>query len=163
MDKVSIMNHVSPYNRRVMIIFSLVLASMIIISSQFPIAFAGNCKDDDGDFVCDPPDCDDNDREVYPGHGCPPTSIEDIEDIISDVKALLTSGDINSGQANALISKLQNAINSIEADKINAAIGKLNSFINQINAYINSGVISSYDGGLLITDVQSIIETLKTG
>ena len=154
------MNQGSPYNRSVLVIFSLVLASMIIISSQFPVAFAGNCKDDDGDLFCDPPDCNDDDKEVYPGHGCPPTSIEDIQDIISDVQDLLSIGDINSGQANALISKLQKAVASIEADKINAAIGKLDSFINQINAYVNSGVLSRGVGDTLIGEVQDIIDDL---
>ena len=154
------MNQGSPYNRSVLVIFSIVLASMIVISSQFQEASAGNCKDDDSDFVCDPPDCNDNDPNVYPGHGCPPTPIEDIQDIISDVQDLLSSGDINSGQANALISKLQNAVNSIDSDKINAAIGKLNSFINQINAYVKTGVITQEVGGQLIGEVQDIINNL---
>ena len=154
------MNQGSPYNRSVLVIFSIMLASVIVISSQFPEAFAGNCKDDDGDLFCDPPDCNDDDVNVYPGHGCPPTSIEDIQDIISDVQDLLSIGDINSGQANALISKLQNAVNSIESDKINAAIGKLNSFINQINAYINTGVITQEVGDPLIDEVQDIIDDL---
>jgi len=154
------MNQGSPNNRSVLVIFSIVLASMIVISSQFPVAFAGNCKDDDGDLVCDPPDCNDDDPNVYPGHGCPPTSIEDIQDIISDVQDLLSVGDINSGQANALISKLQNAVASIESDKINAAIGKLNSFINQINAYIDTGVITQEVGDQLIDEVQDIIDDL---
>ncbi len=154
------MNQVSPYNRSVLVIFSIVLVSMIVVSSQFPVAFAGNCKDDDGDLFCDPPDCNDDDVNVYPGHGCPPTSLEEIQDIIDDVKDLLSIGDINSGQANALISKLQNAIKSIEADKTNAAIGKLNSFINQINAYINTGVITHGVGDPLIDQVQDIIDDL---
>ena len=73
------MNQGSPYNRRVMVIFSLVLASMIIISSQFPVSFAGNCKDDDGDLFCDPPDCNDDDKEVYPGKSFPYVPIKQIQ------------------------------------------------------------------------------------
>jgi len=154
------MNQGSPYNRRVMVIFSLVLASMIIISSQFPVSFAGNCKDDDGDLFCDPPDCNDDDKEVYPGKGCPYVPIEEIKYVVDEIEDLAKAGTITSGQADSLLSKLQNAVNKIEVEKINVAINILTAMLNQINAYINSGVLSPKDGKTLIDGVNAIINSL---
>ena len=88
---------------------------------------------------------------------------------MEDVEKLVDAGTINDGQANALLAKLENAIQKIESDKINAAIGSLNAFIKQIKAFMNSGVIPPEDseayevGKQLIRDVESIIEKLKMG
>ena len=154
------MDQGSPYNRRVMVIFSIILASMIIISSQFPVSFAGNCKDDDGDLFCDPPDCNDDDKEVYPGEGCPYVPIEEINTVVKEIEELAKAGTITSGQADSLLSKLQNAVNKIEVEKINVAINILTAMINQINAYINSGVLSPEAGKNLIDGVNAIINSL---
>ncbi len=160
MVKVLTMHRVSPYNRRLVSIFLIVLAGVIIIP-QFPAAFAGACADGDGDGHCYPEDdCDDRDPSVWRGHGCEDPSITAIYKVMDDVKDLESSGSINHGQANALLAKLNNAVDKIEADKINAAKGLLNAFINQINALIKSGVISSTVGQELIADVRSIINSL---
>ncbi|MGI0097651.1 MAG: FIMAH domain-containing protein [Nitrosopumilaceae archaeon] len=148
-----------------MSIFSIVLVGMIIIFSQFPIVFAGlPCDSDyDGDSYtpCEG-DCDDSNPNKYPGHGCE-IPIQEIKSVISDVNDLADDGTINSGQANALLSKLQNAIDKIDSNQINAAIGSLKAFINQITAFINSGKISSSVGNSLIADVKNIIDTLRMG
>jgi len=164
MVKVSVMNHASPNDRRLIPIFSIVLASMIIIFSQFPIASAGlPCDSDyDGDTYspCEG-DCDDSNYNKYPGHGCEiPT--QEISNVIDEVQALTAGGTITEGQANALLVKLENAIDKIESNNINGAIGSLKAFINQITVFINSGAIQPEQVGYdLISAVQSIIEDLK--
>jgi len=69
---------------RFLLLFSIALVSIILITSQFPVAFAGEGgwedKDNDG-YSTFQGDCDDKDPNVYPGHGCE-TKIE----IKSDVK-----------------------------------------------------------------------------
>jgi len=121
----------------------------------------GDC-DQDG-FTPNEGDCDDYNPNVYPGHGSCDVPIETINDVIIEVQDLAEEGDITSGQANALVSKLQNAINKIEVDKISPAIGSLNAFINQVNALIKSGTMSSPVGNELIASVQSIIDILRMG
>ncbi len=69
---------------RFLLLFSIALVSIILITSQFPVAFAGSGgwedKDNDG-YSTFQGDCNDNDPEVYPGQGC------EIEiEIKSDVK-----------------------------------------------------------------------------
>ena len=162
-------------NMRVVSIFSIVLVSIIIISSQSPLAFGGQqCGESD-------PDCDnwyttDNCPNVYNpgqedsngdgiGDACDSVTIavQDIQNIIKEIKDLIEYGEftIDKGQTKAVLSKLQNAADKIEADKINGAIGSLNAFINKINSYINTGDISYADGQALIVQVQSIIDSLQ--
>jgi len=70
---------------RLQLILSISLLSMILITSQSPVAFAGaggwEDKDNDG-FSTFQGDCDDNDPNVYPVDGLCVTTIE----IESDVK-----------------------------------------------------------------------------
>jgi hypothetical protein len=148
------------------------MLSSIILAPQYPAAYAGACVDNDGDLfyandACRPNlDPDDNDPCIPDPNSAAcnssSQSIQEINDVISDVQNLIASGDfeITSGQTNSLLSKLHNAIDSIEDNKINTAINKLNSFINQINAFINSGAISQEDGQALISEVQNIINDL---
>jgi hypothetical protein len=159
------MNGDSPH-RRLGLIFLLALLSTIAISPQLPLAFAGMCGSPEGDcdqdsFTPNEGDCDDYNPNVYPGHGSCAVPIEAINDVIIEVQDLAEEGDITSGQANALVAKLQNAINKIEADKISPAIGSLNAFINQVKALMSSGAMSSSVGQELIASVQSILDDLR--
>ena len=156
------MVHAYRNSRNMMIIFSIALISTIIISSQFPIASAGlpGDSDIDGDgFSPNEGDCDDGNALRYPDHGCA-VPIPDIKLVMEEVADIET---INDGQANALLSKLQNAINKIESNQINGAIGSLKAFINQITVFINSGKISPEVGNPLIEAVNNIIYTLRMG
>jgi len=77
---------------RFLLLFSIALVSMILITSQSPVAFAGACQDEDGDgyyhvsapSYCGPDlprDCDDTDPNVYPVNGVCPIQIEtDVKD-----------------------------------------------------------------------------------
>lgn len=163
MLKVSRVTQIYPDNRRVTYIFSLLLVGTVIIFSQSQIAFAGlPCDSDiDGDdFSPCEGDCDDSNKDRYPGHGCAIPTTE-ISYVINDVEELAEQGTITGGQANALLVKLENAIDKIESNNINAAIGSLKAFINQINALMNSGAITQDVRDYLVSSVQSIIEDLK--
>ena len=152
----------------------LIIITSLIISIPFPLAHAGvNTIDRDGDgYYYDPPsglpaDPDDQNPCIPDNNSQACIASKDpigaIDDVMNDLKNLISSGDfnINSAQAKSLFTKLKNAISYIESDKINVAINNLNAFNNQINAYINSGKILPEDGHDLISQVNSIIDTIK--
>jgi len=153
---------------RLLSIFSMALVSMILITSQSPAAFAGIGDDHDADgdnYSPNEGDCDDTDPEIYPGHGdCKYPVKDDTEQIEDEINDLVNSGefDINSGQAENLLYRLQHAVEKTDDGKINVAIKMLESFINTINAYINSGAISQTNGDGLIAGVQNIIDYLES-
>jgi len=153
---------------RLLWFFSIALISVILITSQSPVAFAGIGDDHDADgdnYSPNEGDCDDTDPEIYPGHGdCKYPVKDDTEQIEDEINDLVVSGefDINSGQAENLLYKLQHAVEKTDDDKINVAIKMLESFINVINAYINSGAISQTNGDGLIAGVQDIIDYLES-
>jgi hypothetical protein len=152
----------------------LIIISSLIITVQFPPALAGintTDQDDDG-YYYDPPsgvpaDPDDHNPCIPDENTDACKMSEDpigaIEDVMDDVKNLISSGDfdINSAQAKTLLKKLQSAVSYIDSGKINTAINNLNSFNNQINAYINSGRILPEDGQSLISQVNNIIDILN--
>jgi hypothetical protein len=158
-----------------MSILTIGIVSMILITSQSPSAFAG-FTDEDGDeiqmqetcspetaaaFQCDP---DDTDPCVPNPHSVSCNPIEDIEDVIVDVVELVGDDeeiDITEGQTNAILGKLEQAVDKIESDNLNAAINSMEAFINQINAFINSGQLDPDAGGILIVAAEGIIETLN--
>ena len=153
---------------RLLSIFSIAFVSMILITSQSPVAFAGIGDDHDADgdnYSPNEGDCDDTDPNIYPGHGgCDYPVREDTEEIEDEITDLITLGefDINSGQADSLLYKLQHAVEKTEDNKINVAINMLESFINTIYAYINSGALSQANGDGLIAGVQDIIDYLES-
>jgi len=146
----------------------MALVSMILITSQSPAAFAGIGDDHDADgddYSPNEGDCDDTDPEIYPGHGdCTYPVKEDTEQIEDEINDLIESGefDINSGQAENLLYRLQHAAEKSDDNKIKPAINMLESFINKINSYINTGAISQANGDALIAGVQSIINYLES-
>ena len=169
---VNTMHHAYSFYRIVSTSF-LIIISSLVITIQFPLALAGvNTSDQDGDgYYADPPsgmpaDPDDQNPCIPDENteACIASKdpIEAIDNVMNDVKNLISSGDfdINSAQTKALLTKLMNALSYIESDKINVAINNLNAFNNQINAYINSGAILPEEGQSLISQVNSIIDSL---
>jgi hypothetical protein len=91
----------------------------------------------------------------------PPDPVEQIEELIGKVDALVDEGKLNKGEANALNSKLDSALKSIEKGKTNTACNQLGAFINQVNALINSGRLTLVEGEPLIFAAEAVITALS--
>jgi len=84
-----------------------------------------------------------------------------IEVIGDDVQGLVDTGALNQGQGNALMNKLDQAINKLDQGKITQAINHLQAFINQVNDFINTGVLTPAEGQPLIDAANRIIAVLS--
>lgn len=69
-----------------------------------------------------------------------------IQHLIEAVEGLVESGVLNDGQGNALISKLEAALSSLENGNTNAACNQLQAFVNQVGAFVTSGVLPPQEG-----------------
>ncbi len=83
-----------------------------------------------------------------------------IEGLSATVAGLVDTGELNDGQGNSLISKLERAIGSLDQGKVNPAIRQLQAFINQVNSLIDERVLSSEEGGSLIAQADAVVEQL---
>jgi hypothetical protein len=83
-----------------------------------------------------------------------PTSAFD--NLIAQVAAL----PLNSGQQNALTSKLRAAEKSMLSANTTAAVNQLNAFINQVQALANSHRPSQRSADSLISEVDNMLEVL---
>jgi hypothetical protein len=77
--------------------------------------------------------------------------------IIVQVNAMVSSGILDSGNGNALIVKLNNAITNINSGNTTAGDNQMNAFINQANAFLKSGKLDSTDVQMLINDIDLAI------
>jgi len=142
-------------------ILLIAIVGMIMITSQSPVAFAGNGgwedKDNDG-FSTFQGDCNDNDATVYPGQGC---DAEDFLDYVLDETLDLADEEgLTASQSRGLVDALERAIADLESGKLNAAEGKLTSFIGKLAALINKGAVSAEEGQPLIDQVQMLIDAI---
>lgn len=85
---------------------------------------------------------------------------EAINDIISEVTALHNAGDLNSGNTNALMTKLNGAVTKLSRDDYFAAEGQLAAFVVQVTAWTASGKISAADGQTLITSATNVMASI---
>jgi len=142
-------------------ILLIAIVSMIIITSQSPVAFAGNGgwedKDNDG-FSTFQGDCNDDDATVYPGQGC---DAEDFLDyVLDETLDLIDEEGLTASQSRGLVDALERAIADIESGKLEAAAGKLTSFIGKLDALVNKGAVSAEDAQPLIDQIQMLIDTM---
>jgi hypothetical protein len=80
--------------------------------------------------------------------------------LIERVRDLVNHGALNGGQGNALIAKLEAAIQQLDRSNVATAIQQLESFVNQVNALIGSGVLPSAEGQLLIDAADELLAAL---
>ncbi len=83
-----------------------------------------------------------------------------IAGLIAQVRALVDASVLNGGQGNALIAKLEAAIQQLERGNIATAINQLESFVNQVSALISGGVLPPEEGQPLIEAANAILAAL---
>jgi len=86
------------------------------------------------------------------------SGFQEIVGIIVSVEAL----GLNNGNTNSLVSKLENAIKSIDNGNDKAAGNQLKAFTNQVRALVKAKKISSEDGNSLIASANAIISSLSS-
>ncbi len=91
------------------------------------------------------------------------TPESNIKHTLSTIHQIQVDGFINSGQANALTNKLNNALDKLAKGKTKTAINILESFCNQVQALINDGIIPAGIGEDLMNRVKDIIVSLVSG
>ena len=77
--------------------------------------------------------------------------------IVNQVNALVTAGILDSGNGNALIVKLNNAIASLNSGNTTAGVNQLNAVINQVNAFVKSGKLTSTDAQAILSAINEAI------
>jgi hypothetical protein len=87
---------------------------------------------------------------------------ERLELLIEDVEELVAAGILNQGQGNALIVKLQGALEQLNKDKPMVAINRLGAFINQVYSLVDEGVLSPAQGHYLADKANSIIMQIES-
>jgi len=92
----------------------------------------------------------------------PPTPVEQIQTIETQVQALLSSGVVNGGQGNALIAKLDAATAQINKGNTKAAVNVLQAFINQCLALVNAGTLTAQQAQPLIDAATALIQRLSS-
>ena len=80
----------------------------------------------------------------------PNTTIDYLVEVISTLEEMVENGILSYGNANALISKAENAIKSIEKGNINAVSGQLAAFTNQVEVFVEEEILSAEDGLILV-------------
>ncbi|HJQ26738.1 MAG TPA: FG-GAP-like repeat-containing protein [Blastocatellia bacterium] len=77
--------------------------------------------------------------------------------LIGTIQALVNQGVLNQGQGNALIVKVQGAIQKMDQGNNNAARNQLQAFINDVNAMMSSGKLTAAQGQPLIDAANNLI------
>jgi len=85
------------------------------------------------------------------------TPVQEINQMITYIQTLVTSGTLSSGVSRPLIAELNAAESSLNSSQTNKATTQLNIFITEVDIYINSGILSQTNGQLLIDTANDII------
>lgn len=90
----------------------------------------------------------------------PETTEEWIEYTEELIDQLLDAGDLTGGQANALTTKLERALDSLARGNERAATNQIGAFINQVEALVRSGRITAEEGDALIAAAQEALAAM---
>jgi probable HAF family extracellular repeat protein len=82
---------------------------------------------------------------------------QQIQALGDQVMGLVDDGVLNSGSANALIQKLDNAARQLDAGKTNVVCAQMEAFINQVETLVRTGKLTEELGAELIGAANSII------
>jgi hypothetical protein len=85
------------------------------------------------------------------------TPVQEINQMITYIQKLVTSGTLSSGVSRPLIAQLNAAVSSLNSGQKNKANNQLNLFITEIDIHIDSGILPQTNGQLLINSANEII------
>ena len=85
---------------------------------------------------------------------------EAIPDLMADVDALVTAGELTAKQASTLQLRLRSALGFVEQGKTKAAVAKLEDFVKQVQTYVKTGKLPAASGEELIASANAIITGL---
>ena len=91
---------------------------------------------------------------------CPPTPQQRITLLASQIDVLIATGVLNRGQGNALLVKLDAAVQQLDLGNIDTASHQLQAFIDQVQAYLNAGILSASEAQPVLIAVQAIVNML---
>ncbi|MCI0337980.1 MAG: LamG domain-containing protein [Acidobacteria bacterium] len=83
-----------------------------------------------------------------------------IRNLIEKVKALVAAGVLNQGNGNALIAKLEVAIDKLDKGRPDQAIEKLQIFIHEVETFMSTGKLPEAEGLPLVNAAIEIIAVL---
>ena len=86
---------------------------------------------------------------------------EQLQLVVAHLNAYVSLGILSNGNGNALITKINSAINKIINNKFTPAINKLQAFTNQVNAFIQTEKLTQVQGQALIDFADYVIEQLN--
>jgi len=79
-----------------------------------------------------------------------------INNLISKINGYVTSGELRSGIANALVSKLKNVIKSVDKGHEKPAMNQLQAVINQVDGLVGAGTIDTTIGNGIVFDCRAL-------
>lgn len=83
-----------------------------------------------------------------------------LESVVNAVEALVANGSLNHGNGNALIVKLESAIDKIDAGKVKPAVNNLNAFIHQVDVFVSTGKLTAAQGQYLVEAVTIAMDSV---
>jgi hypothetical protein len=86
------------------------------------------------------------------------TAAQVVQDLITRTQALQPP--LTGQQAQGLVSKLNQALTSINNGNYSSACGKLGDYVTQVQSYINNGTLTSAQGTPLITSANKVRNTI---
>jgi pullulanase-type alpha-1,6-glucosidase len=86
---------------------------------------------------------------------------EMIRSLIDEIEDLVGAGSLNEGQGNALIVKLERAINRLNRGNPRTALNVLNAFVNQVNDFVKEGILTPEEGQALLDAINAIIDQIR--
>jgi uncharacterized protein (TIGR02145 family) len=75
--------------------------------------------------------------------------------LIEEIEALVEDGQLNKGNANAIIVKIENSIKSLTNGNDNAAENQLSAFINAAKDYVENGLLTEEQGETFINQAET--------
>ena len=88
------------------------------------------------------------------------TVVDPLQNLINFIDILNDEGVLNNGNANALTSKLENALTSLDKGNLTPGVNQLNAFGNQVEALRNSGTLTDEQADDLIEKVDAFVASL---